>query len=570
VRASKASKAKAKELLHLLLAALLAALLAEACSGSCQRPAADPLRFVARSAEGVVEVPDVGAFARRRAKLLALTEGLATQEQLKALEEEGKRVFGLDPSSKEGLAEAGLPAEGRAAIEIVDGGRGALWILPVADEGKFAEFVKRLADARQPLSKSETRTVKGRKLTVHLARFGGDEIPVAAWCKEQGLGLVGAGRRAIDLVSAALERNEATSVLANPEAKAIRGDLPSDATLRLWVPSATVAAARLGPLLSLVGLPDATPFARHITSTGWALSFADGVVVLDGRLRLEPKAVEGLAAVFRAQGKSGAGFLAALQPDAVLSAAAALDPSGIRRLVAPDQSPVAGELDRVFDKAKETTGVDYRPVLALFDGRSAVSLGLGDLSQVRDPVALLRNPADVVWAAGGLGLTDSDAFQKLEPLGPKLQPALSEAHLLRSERKAHDKAITVIGLEGNPTQAESFVSPGAFLFSNKPDRTDKLAAGGTPRADPLEAQPGLFFELRFAPLAAALSRADASTLAGGGATGMFVKAMVDKALLVMQRLDRADARLSAASDGVAVRARLLFASSPSSAAAPTP
>src|SRR5688572_26436211 len=65
----------------------LAALTAEGCS-SCGAKPSDPVRFLGRDAEAVLELPDLGVLVKRRAQVTELLRGLASPDQQRALEQE--------------------------------------------------------------------------------------------------------------------------------------------------------------------------------------------------------------------------------------------------------------------------------------------------------------------------------------------------------------------------------------------------------------------------------------------------------------------------------------------------
>src|SRR5688572_27891372 len=109
-----------RRLLLLLPAAL------SACSGCEQKPE-DPARYLSRDAEAVIEVPELGEVPTRWKQAIAYFEGIASERDQAELETQIRGVFGFDPLTKEGLANAGLHPSGGLAIEIADGGRGALW-----------------------------------------------------------------------------------------------------------------------------------------------------------------------------------------------------------------------------------------------------------------------------------------------------------------------------------------------------------------------------------------------------------------------------------------------------------
>ena len=63
---------------------------------------------------------------------------------------------------------------------------------------------------------------------------------------------------------------------------------------------------------------------------------------------------------------------------------------------------------------------------------------------------------------------------------------------------------------------------------------------------------------------------DIGRLAGSGAGALMMRTMVAKALLVLDRLNRLDVRVSGAPDGLALKARLQLAEPPKQAGTPSP
>ena len=148
-----------------LAAAALLALL-PACR-ACERGAADrPTRFIARDAEGVVEIRDLAVLIRARARLPALVDGLMTPQDLEAVEQEVARSLGFDPTTEQGLEAAGLPKSGPLAVELAAGAAGALWVVPVRDEQRFEKALDHIARARANVESTEKVKIAGKDATV--------------------------------------------------------------------------------------------------------------------------------------------------------------------------------------------------------------------------------------------------------------------------------------------------------------------------------------------------------------------------------------------------------------------
>src|SRR5688572_25457421 len=172
------------------------------CRMCGSRPSEPPVNFVAKDAEAVLEVRDVRTLVRLREAMTKEFGAFITPAQVDSLRQELALTLGFDPSSDEGLKNAGLRTEGPIAVQIEEGGRSALWVLPIQDEAKFKKTVQDAAAARIGANKS---AVEG-EVTVLSAEFGPQVVTVAAFATKGGTGLVGAGQKAKELVAAALVR----------------------------------------------------------------------------------------------------------------------------------------------------------------------------------------------------------------------------------------------------------------------------------------------------------------------------------------------------------------------------
>jgi hypothetical protein len=521
------------------LAALSALVLLARCSG-CGTRSFEPLKLVGKHAEVAFDIPDVGAPAKRKAQLFALFEGVIPKDQIEALESEGKRLLGFDPTTAEGMKQAGLRPEGPAAVELAEAGRSALWIVGVDDEGKFGAAVKSVTERRQTIDRTEQRKVKGRTVTVHLMKFGVEEIPVAAWTVDKGVGLAGAGRKAVDLISSALDRPKGDSIVDNPEFVELDKALGKGAAVRAFIPSATVAGSRI---------PGGAVLGRALSSAGWTFGVNGGALEFDAFFRLSHWGQERADQIFAASADAPAGVLAALLPDAVIAIEFAVN---AKSLLESLSGPEAAELDRAYQDLKEQSGIDVRAeILPKLSGRGALSMGVGDPAKLgNDLRVILQNPARLLWTAASVGLSDPAGYQKVDPFGPRVAPMLAKKGLNRSERKRGDLTVDVIsaGEGADRVAMESFVDKGAAMITTEASLTDRVL-GASPPADPLLGKPGVFAEVRFQPLAQAVRKIDL------GALGV----LANKAVAMLARLDRATVSVTPAPGGASLKARLGFA-----------
>jgi hypothetical protein len=528
------------------------------CRG-CDRSASErpPASWIAKEAEAVVEAPDLGYLAKRRDVIRSVLTGVATEQQLEGLEGELRRVLGFDPLSEEGLKAAGLPAKGPLAVQVADGGRAALWVLPVSNAEHFGATVTRLAKGRAAVHKTDVKEVKGRKLTVLYTQWGPDEFPVVCWTVHKGMGFVGVGRTGPELVSAGLDRTREQSVLTHPEYQALAKDLGTAGAVRVIVPHTEELAPGLFRRLRLQGDPAAIAEAsKQAKSVGWSLGLAKNKLTVDGKIRFSAQGLERIRAVWKTGGGPPKGVLTLRSDDAVIFALAAGDAAALVQTLST--GGMHGEIETLVGELNKQLGVDVmKQVLPLLSGHAAISLGVADLTGIPDLRVLVRNPARGLWTNLSLGVNDVAGLEKLKTVGAKLDPVLTQRGLRRGTRKVQGRPVASVFMDKSEQLViETFVGDKAWLFANHREQTDRLAKGGGAAADPLGGAAGLFVELRFQPLVSALRQVDVASLAGSGASALLVRAFVAKAMLVLGRLERAQVEVKGVADGVTLRAEL--------------
>src|SRR5687768_13738193 len=96
--------------------------LVSACRACGSETKEHPSRYLAKEAEAVLEVRDLGALARSRKDVESAFASVITKEQVTELENELVLSLGFSPATEKGLEEAGLPTSGPIAVEVADSG----------------------------------------------------------------------------------------------------------------------------------------------------------------------------------------------------------------------------------------------------------------------------------------------------------------------------------------------------------------------------------------------------------------------------------------------------------------
>lgn len=521
---------------------------------SCESTRPDPRALLSSKPEAVIEVADVGVLIKKRDALEKLLLTVVTGPQLRSLQDRMERQLGFDPTTKEGLAQSGLQTTGAVAVEVTDAGRGALWVLPVADAAKFTKLVEQLASARANIDDKRKTKLAGRDGVVMSTSWGEEKVPVATVVVDRGLGVIGLGRRSEALVTAALKRSEATSVLANTEYQAIDKALGNGAAVRFIVPTATAAASRLAGRddLGKGALSDA---ARSLTSTGWTLDFDGGKIVVNGRIRADENGRARIRRILKPKKAMPPAVGAAAAADALVVLNASGDPLELLAEVAPAGSAARAELDRSFARFNTETGLDVeKAVVPHLTGHAAVVARVRDLSGVTNLRAVMANPAALLGLTAVVG-TDSSSFEPaLATFMSKVDEALSRNKLTRNTRKVGAIEISTI-MVGDQMLVETAAGNNVWVLSNDDKQAERISASAA-GADPLAGQGGLRLEVRLPPLVAALRAVDISRLAGEGASAIVVRSMIAKALDTLGHFDRAEVSIAGASDGLAIHTQI--------------
>jgi vacuolar-type H+-ATPase subunit F/Vma7 len=208
--------------------------LLQACSNCGGAPTEAPSRYLAKTAEMAVEIPDLAALATRKAAIVAKLEGVATKEQVDLAVLELKRTLTFDPTTVEGLEAAGLPKKGAVAVEVIDSGRGALWVVPVGNKEKLQATLDELVKSRMRAEETKEEAVEGGKVKVHYGTFGPEKVVVGAHAFVSGFVLVGVGPKALDSVTQKVV-DELESLAANKVTDPLRIAQAVRRTIGKWV-----------------------------------------------------------------------------------------------------------------------------------------------------------------------------------------------------------------------------------------------------------------------------------------------------------------------------------------------
>jgi hypothetical protein len=510
-------------------------------------PSEPPAHFVAKDAEAVLEVRDVRVLVRLRDALAKDFSAFITPAQVDSLRQELSLTLGLDPSSDEGLKNAGLRNEGSIAVQIEDGGRNALWVLPVADEAAFEKTVQAAASARIGANKS---AVEG-EVTVLSAEFGPQLVTVAAFAVKSGVGLVGAGPKSKELVAAALVRKPEDSVASHPEYGKQVGALARDWDIRMISPSGSRAIVNGVDLIFRKGSIPLPGGLESLKSAGWTLSGKRAGAQLQGSLRLDEAGMERAKKLFVSAAKTPEGLRALDVPEAVGVLQTSGDPAMLIDVIAPKGSENRARLDQFFAKVKQDVGTDVEgEVLPLLSGHGGVAVGAGDLSQV-SLRQLQSAPLSVLWTAFGVGVKDEQTIRTIEQ---RLDPGLKERHFEIATRNAAGQDVrTVAAVDpasgAKATLIETFGKSGAMLFSNEPAITNLIVANGKGR-DLLNGAGGLALEVRFGVLAKQLQTFPI------GAMPALLRGIARKVLEAVGLLDLLTVEVKLGSDAIDVKSEL--------------
>lgn len=542
---------------YLLFFVLPLAVSCRGCGGG--GPAVQPIKYVGKEAEAVLELRDLGALAKNRAALAKAIADVVPPEQIAQLEKELELTLGFTPSTEKGLEDAGLPKEGPVAVEIADGASSAMWVVPYKDQAKLEKTIDRIARNRANVDATEKVKAGDREITLLQTSFGAEKAVVAAYTFLNDTALIGVGSKGRALVERALTApKEAGSIADNAEYAAIEKSLSKDWIIRVISPKAdtslTSGIRTLGRLAPgrVARMVESMPEIRGVKSAGWALNFANRTASLDGRMRLDEKSLADMKAVFATKSAAPAGVSGMAFDDAIIFGYFAGDPQAFLRIAAPAGSDLRAQVDKSFAKVKEDIGADLEvEVLPELSGHGSIAVGLNNLAGV-SLQRVFQNPASVMWTAFALGAAEPD---KLLAVEKKLDTGLTSKGLAIGARNTGGKDVRILQqpIEGQPPAmiVETVSAGGARIFSNDAKKTESAVerANGTPK-DPHNGKAGGVIELRLGKLSEALRTFDFAALP------VLYRALAAKALSLVGVFERITVHFAPVEDGLAFSAQV--------------
>jgi hypothetical protein len=525
------------------------------CDGCSQKaPDSAPTRYIPSDAEVVLEVADVGLLVQARQAALAHYGSLVSKEQMEGLQKELTLTMGFDPTTPEGLAQAGLPAQGRVAGQLAKDARGALWVIPSADAVKLAASLDKAIKGRVTVDGSHVEKAGDVEVTVFETQFGDQKVVVAARAFTGGYALVGLGREAVTLVKRALALPAEESVEGQAEYKALAEQLGTSWAVRMISP--TGGETLRGALKTASrAVPEARALLREelsaIKSVGWVLELGLSGATARAQVRLTPEGLALSQKLFAVDPEPGDGVRAVTLPQAVISLQAALHPTAVLELMAPKGSPERDQYEKVAARVKTDLGADLdAEVVPLLTGHLALAVGLGDLSGVSFQ-QLMGNPRAVMWTAAGLGVKDPEAAVALEK---RMDEGLKARGLEIVPREVSGKTVRSLmppkqGDKPPAALAETTAFGKAWMFSNEAVLTEQIIKN-TGASSALGGRPGLALEVSFVQLAKQVESFRFGDLP------IIYRSVLARILDVVRLLNTARVRVHPNGDGIELKAEL--------------
>ncbi len=533
----------------LTTSALLAGLVLSGCNGSQKTSVHKPLDHVSKDAEAVFEVADLGSLMKLR-QLATRFPQVASEQQLSELQSHFSTVFGFDPTTKEGLASAGLPTKGGLAIEVAGGGNAAVWIFPVKDAKKLQMLLEK--QMKDQLSIVQVAKAKEGQvdLNVFQTQFGEQTAVKAATAYKHGLAFLGMGSDAKALVAKAVSLKAEQNITKSPEFASLAKELPQDYTLRMISPKggkAVSSALQNAPIN-----PKAIGGLDKINGAAWALKVDGKGAKVVGRIRLPQDVRALIEKLFNSKEAVGTGVPTLNIKEALLYAQVAGDMDALLAFLAPPGSPARGKIDVLAKRIQADLGVDiYKEIFPLSTGHMAMAIGVGDLSKV-DFKTLVGNPASVAWTGIGFGIKEP---KKLKELETRMAPKLAERGItskLRKAGKAEIRSYSFTRGKATASLMETMAAPKAMIFANEPVVMDRSAANASPQ-DLLKNKGGAVVEVRFKQASRSLARFNYATLP------IMFRSIIAKTMDTIKMLDMAQMHVYPQKDGLAVDVKVTWA-----------
>lgn len=230
-----------------LLMAVLLTVAGCARLGCEKSPAAEvggPLRYLPRTAEAALVVPDLGVIGDRLAlleklKIASFAAQLQGVSNAKVLVDALIRDVGVELRSREELKKAGLAPERGFGAAVLPQGE-AFFVVGVSDAGRFGETIKKLAQTRLGAGVESTSEAGGRKI-VSFSRAAGAK-PEFGYVLLDGYALAAPGelsKRLPEFASLAKEK----SLAADPQLEGSLSRLPKERDLIVHLPATELMGA---------------------------------------------------------------------------------------------------------------------------------------------------------------------------------------------------------------------------------------------------------------------------------------------------------------------------------------
>ncbi|MEM7674876.1 MAG: hypothetical protein AAF449_02610, partial [Myxococcota bacterium] len=414
---------------------------------------------------------------------------------IRRLQQELTLMLGFDPTTLQGLKDAGLATDGPVAAELVGSGSGAVWAIPVEEPKKLLPIIDTIMKARGGADEASTETKEGVKITTFFVEFGPKKVIRAAHAVARGHLVWGFGPRSAELVLRAVRLAKKDSVRVVPAYKKIVAQLGEAFDVRMTSPRGG-QAIRSAVRRFARGYADVIePVLARTTSAGWVGRYNNGAVQVDGWVGLDEQGQAMSKRIFVARGVAPVGVTAVDLETAVAFVQAGGDPQALLEAVAPVGSDLRKRLEARLARFKNELGIDLLgTLLPKFSGHVAASMGTGDLSNVPFG-ALVGNPLAQTWTTFAASTTDMAAMNAAES---KLGDQLKARNVRMKARQVDDaevRDLVPLSDENADPLFSTFTYGGAWGFSVEPVMAEMLIKNRKGR-DRLQGQPGVFAELR--------------------------------------------------------------------------
>ncbi|MBK8011375.1 MAG: hypothetical protein IPK13_08495 [Deltaproteobacteria bacterium] len=500
------------------------------CDGCSSRARTEssrpPETFISRETDVVVQLRDIGALVADPSNWPVLPDAVVSLEQLEVLRAQIKRDFGFDPTTRAGLAKAGIRDSGPIWIGLKKQSNptegSILCIVPVNDHARFEAIVRHILGRqgmRPEIRDSSSRA--GVRVTVDAQQSA--ESTAAAWSFRDGYALLSLGSYPEASLAEALSLSADRSLAGDPEFLKLSQGLGSEDNLefRIFIPPlGTAAIEELRAVLT-----------EEANAAGVNVRDLDLPSVAGAGLRLNLK-TSSIGAVLRLfVGSAYRGqlkdLLRPVPPADHVAQILGTDGAFLRVEWAIPTEAIHTALADKETRAQLEKALSP-DLLASLSGRGGLVVTLRDLTHLA-PDVLQRDPTQAVafLLAASTKSSKDDSGKNVEALG-QLIDDLNRTYALSGGALTYELKDETIAV-GN-------------------DRELLKASWNKPKGDGLLGdQTGLVAELSFAPLVAGLKAYPLSSVP------LLMRAVVLKATQVLQAFEQARLVVQAEDDGFSTR-----------------